>query len=97
MRGFLIGMSPAILGFVFLGIGLATGANNDSFLMLPLVFFGIGAVLSGAMVASRTYHGIKSPQWWKVVGAILAFLGVGVAYFGATVGGCCAIVLAGAY
>lgn len=93
MRPFLICLSPAILGFIFVLTMVAVESSADSLISAAIILFGIGALISGGCVARKIVLGSLEPVWWKWVAAILAFIGVAVGYFAMTMGGCCGLVM----
>lgn len=94
MRPFLICLSPAILGFVFVLIMVALQSGADALITVAIVLFGIGALLSGGCVARKIVSSSLEPAWWKWTAAVLSFVAVAAAYFAMTMGGCCGLVIA---
>lgn len=97
MRSFLICLSPALLAFAILIIGMVSGSNSgtDEMLTLAMILIGLGALLSASCVGRYVYRATGDPAFLKWFVAILSFLGVGVVYFGIATAGCCGIVMAG--
>ncbi len=94
MRSFLICLSPAILGFVFILIMVALKSDAHALISVALFLFGAGALLSGGWVARNIVVGSSERNWATWLGAVLAFIGVAAAYFAMTMGGCCGLVMA---
>lgn len=94
MRPFLICLSPAILGFVLILVGAALQSTSEGLITGAMVLFGVGALMSAACVAGRILRRSENPSGATWLGAVLAFIGVSVAYFAMTMGGCCGLVMA---
>ncbi len=94
MRAFFICLSPAILGFVFIIIMIASQSAGDALITVAITLFGIGALLSGGCVARNIIRGSENRNWGIWLGAVLAFIAVAAAYFAMTMGGCCGLVMA---
>lgn len=93
MRLFLICLSPAILGFILILVGVAGSNASGDFIAGAIYLFGFGALVSGGCVARNILRGEIEPSWWRWTAAVLAFIAVAAGYFAMTMGGCCGLVM----
>jgi hypothetical protein len=94
MRPFLICLSPALLAYAVLLVGVTGGMSGSSVkLNTVITLLAIGALISGSCVARHVYRKTGEPAFLKWFLAILSFAGVAVLYFAVTMAGCCGIAM----
>jgi len=94
MRPFLLCLSPALLAYAVLLVGVAGGmAGSSVTLNTVITILAIGALISGACVGRHVYRKTGEPAFLKWFLAILSFAGVAVLYFAVAMAGCCGIVV----
>jgi peptidoglycan/LPS O-acetylase OafA/YrhL len=94
MRPFLICLSPALLAYAVLLVGVTGGMSGSSVTLNTVItLLAIGALISGACVARHLYRKTGEPAFLKWFLAILSFAGVAVLYFAVTLAGCCGIAM----
>jgi len=94
MRPFLLCLSPALLAYAVLLVGVAGGmAGSSVTLNTVITILAIGALISGACVGRHVYCKTGEPAFLKWFLAILSFAGVAVLYFAVAMAGCCGIVV----
>ncbi len=96
-RSFLICLSPSILAYGIMIVGMMSGSKfgSSDWISLVVILLGAGAVLSGACVGRHVFRKTGEPVFLKWFLAVLTFLGVGVVYFVIATAGCCGIAVVG--
>ena len=99
MKKFLICLAPAIIGYIVVVIGSASGDTYsgtkgfDDWVDTAVVIHFIGAIITGVVVAKIVYRAMDSDQWLRVLIGIMIFSVVGIAYFSLVVAGGCGLAL----
>ena len=94
MRPFLICLSPALLAYAVLLVGVTGGMSGSSLTLNSVItMLAIGALISGGYVARHVFRKTGEPAFLKWFLAILTFAGVAVLYFAVAMAGCCGIVM----
>ena len=94
MRPFLICLSPALLAYAVLLVGVTGGMSGSSVTINAVItVLAIGALISGAFVGRHVYRKTGEPAFLKWFLAILSFTGVAALYFAVAMAGCCGIVM----
>lgn len=90
MRPFLICLSPALLAYAILLVGMTGGGVTIN---AVIALLAIGALISGACVGRHVYRKTGEPAFLKWFLSILSFAGVAALYFAVAMAGCCGIAL----
>jgi hypothetical protein len=94
MRPFLLCLSPALLAYVIMLVGVTGGMSGSSITLNTVItLLAIGALISGGCVGRHVYRKTGEPAFLKWFLAILSFAGVAVLYFAVAMAGCCGIVV----
>ena len=99
MKKFLLCLVPAILGYIVVVIGAASGETYsglngfDDWVGMALVIHFFGAIITGVVVARIVYRAMDAEKWAKILVAVLIFSVVGCAYFSLVVAGGCGLAL----
>ena len=99
MKKFLICLAPAILGYIIVVIGAASGETYsgtkgfDDWVGTAVVIHFFGAIITGVVVARIVYRAMDAEKWAKILVGVLIFSVVACAYFSLVVAGGCGLVL----